>query len=391
MRAVMADYVIFEECIAALYENLSARRAIRPDRQLARGCLLLDFNLRSRFDFEHLSLLPSEVVELSWPHCAYVSMLELGEMDPFLDGVRESIAISAVFSFAMQRVVAAPRHNVLVRYSATNNPLVAAGLCLPVLVAGPGGSVQEIDADAEKKAFACARRILAMLMDSAPGDFAFRMRVLRLLQLANDNLRKDFSLAYSLLVAAIEAVAQAAIPVKRVRPRNEHALLWKQKATSDREFAALFKAYCDHVASNRYLGARFVEFILEYCPLAEWSALEHPDAEWERFMLEKTGSSFERWPTPLPWDTMLPCHLDLDHARRLLGDVYSHRSKFMHTGAPPPHRDPASSSHYFETIPTINGNGRGVELVVVPTYRLLYFIGHRAISRYFGIGGDGDS
>jgi hypothetical protein len=380
----MGDHIIFEECIASMFNYLSGTSRCGPDAKIRRGCVLLDFRLKTTLVFCDIRVLPSVEIQLKGPYRAFVSPIEFGRLDPFFDGVRESIAVSTVLAFATQHVVRAPR-GFLFTSRERASQLDEIAIHFPVLTAGPGCNVYELEESREGKFSQDFEKTFGALQQASSSDFAFILRVLRLLQLANENLRSDFSLAYALLVASIESVAQKAVSRKHLRETHPSEEKWQERSRSDPEFSELYRAYKEQRGRNQYLKARFVEFVMEYCPIGKWSDLEHPASELAEYLESVTGRQQDNWIMDTPWYEARPEGLTDEQARAILAEVYGYRSMFIHQGAPPPNRDPASSNHFFELIHEVAPNGTDIRSVVVPSFRLLQFIGRRAIGEYLGL------
>ena len=380
MRPFIADHVMFDECIAELRLLLGSQQDPPPDAEATTGYLLFDFDFRQTMHYGPFTLLPTKAIDLHGPYRAYVSSLQLEPMHHFRDGKRFAIALSTVLSFASGHVVKASRTEWQTIGIPIKHALEEAAQMFPVLFAGPGAHTTGVSKEMQREYVENAYSVLKMLSSLDDNRFFFFMRALRMIQLANENLRGDFSLAYSLLIAAIEAVAQRAISRKKVARKYEREGAWSCRARKDTEFREVYAEFKKLLDSNRFLKKRFVSFILEYCPLQDRDNLPHPYKEMNDYHEEIFGSKHSETFLQDRWDTIKPAQLDLASARRLLEDAYNSRSQFIHSGKPPRNQDPGSHSHYFEQI--FEANEKGFRTVIVPTYRLLDYIARRSILGY---------
>ncbi len=60
-------------------------------------------------------------------------------------------------------------------------------------------------------------------------------------------------------------------------------------ARTNSYFDQIYKAYKEERGKNEYLGKRFVEFILKYCPPDEWEKLEQRLANMADYINEISG------------------------------------------------------------------------------------------------------
>jgi len=133
------------------------------------------------------------------------------------------------------------------------------------------------------------------------------MQSIRMIHLAHLNKRGDFALGYYLLISAIEPVATSAIKRKAVAPKHELLDQWKEFAKTNTDLKDLFDAYQQAESNNKYIGKRFVEFVMKYCPPNNWYELEHPEENSISYTSEISGDLHDwSWVTKKQWYEIYP-------------------------------------------------------------------------------------
>ncbi len=168
-------------------------------------------------------------------------------------------------------------------------------------------------------------------------DYKKCMQAIRMIQLAHNNYEEDFDLSFSMLVAAIESIAQKAMPEP-----GEHELhtKWKASTKVDPELKVLFQYYCKLRVHDKRLKDRFADFIFQYFPTEQWSKLFDDDVLRNGFKSDLKSSLEDiRGETELT-----PLHFTPKQLKDIVKATYSYRSNFIHRGESTPHRDSTSLS-----------------------------------------------
>jgi hypothetical protein len=384
-RAVTADHILFKECIPIFRPPTEELTMVAegPKGDLS-GYLLVDFNLTKGLKLPHFELRPTVRVQLPNAYAAFISPVELPKWVEHIYGHLFTIALSSVISFAIGRPVKSPRDFYLFRKKLTNDDWLSLGIQFPVLVAGPGAHESSLAKGEISKYHEKIKDFISVLYRMPYERYVDFMQAVRLVHLAQLNHRDDFALAYSLLIAAIESIARIAIPRDLVKDKHPSEKEWVQRVRSDSTFKELLTAYKKERGKNQYLGQRFVEFILAYCPIKLWDELEHPLSNTVSNIAELTCEPPEnwRWLTEKKWFDIYPSDLPEEYIRKILIDAYKDRSGFVHQGKSPPHWDPNSSNRFFERVIEYNDLKRSIRELIVPNFRLMYFIARRSISNF---------
>lgn len=186
------------------------------------------------------------------------------------------------------------------------------------------------------------KKIIALPEDT----YEFIIQVIRVIELSINIKDEEFGLAYSLLIQAIESVAQEKFP---------------QKKKDNKKY---------------YINKKFKDFIEEYCPVTEWDNLLH------------LNNVFQ---LPEPLKPILPSALtpyEYDLSIRL---TYKLRCNFVHKGQQPPHCSPdLILNPYFEhtkfSFTFEHGEGEGKEQITedtnLITYELMLGIAKHSIMKW---------
>ncbi|MGW6384176.1 hypothetical protein, partial [Peribacillus butanolivorans] len=354
-RAVTADHVLFDECI--LFFRPKEIR-IQDEEQLY-GYLLLDFSLTEVLQFEHFTIEPSNQVSLPGVYGAFISRVKLPKWFEWGHNSHLfTIGLASVISFVTGRPVKAPRDGYTLRKNLDHKTLSELAIQFPILTAGPGAHDTQLSNEGTSRLINNLTEMINLIYSMPHDLYKSIMQSIRLVQLAHLNKREDFGLSYYLLVSSIEPVATKAIKRKKVVKENPIKKEWKELAKTNEEFSSLLIKYQDELSKNKYLGIRFVEFIMQYCPPVEWFELEHPYENRNKFMSDFSGDN-QDWDTEKKEDERYPDDLSDIEIKNILSDVYKHRSNYTHEGKNPPHRYPNNWSRFFENeriIEAVNGD-----------------------------------
>jgi len=371
-RAVTADQILFEECIYAFREEEGFSNPVFSGE--SKSYISTSFEIKHAWDLGICTLSPTIEVDLPGPYKSYISTIEnpswVGILNPHLFG----IALSAIISFITHKTCNSPRDNVT--YGAKElDCLAIARLSLvnPILTAGPGGittKLSQAKLDVMEKE---VREFIKVLHIIEFKKYLIVMQCVRLVHLSILNKRNDFGLAYLLIVSAIESIAQIAIKRDKVKTKHPDEETWEEKVKGDSSLEKLLYSYKQARGKNSYLKERYIKFIVEYSPVANWEDyVPHPRIEsielmkkhghisplQEKFLLHEE-SSFKH-----------PSELDSSIISTILADSYDHRSYFIHRGKQPPHRDPnPTRNRFFQEHWVFDKIGATIE--VLPNYQLL--------------------
>lgn len=373
---------MFSECLGALRQDLCQGRESSPKNTTPlKGHILLDFELSEEWSLGQVIIHASKRVEIGHAQAAFISTVSLPSWVDREHAHAFIIALTTALSFAIGRPVKSPRDPYWIVSAGRTVDPNALAIQFPVLVAGPGARDCQVSAPFLTSYQKAAARTLDLLRALPVPAYDRALQAMRLVHLALLNHRDDFALSYFLVVSSLEAIAQLAIPRDEVITRHANEPQWRARAQTDPMFKELYSAYRAERGNNSGLSKRFVRFILEYCPVAEWDDLPHPDENFEQFMREK-HPDLGPFPARRSLWNIRPSKLTSAQLARILSDAYSHRSGFTHEGAQPPHQDPLGYDRFFDVVFVFQPGVRTVSRVVVPTFGLMAFLARRCIEKW---------
>ncbi|WP_079504506.1 hypothetical protein [Mesobacillus jeotgali] len=386
-RAVTADHVLFNECIQMFRPDHFQLKEEQPEQ---RGYLFLDFMLEQPIVFEYFSIQPTIEVNLPGAYSAFIAPVVLPKWFEWNHNIHLfTIALSSVFSFVTGRSIKAPRDGYESRQiNLDDYTLGKFAIQHPILKAGPGAHDTRLSQLTYEKIKTQLQETIQILHKLPYELYIKGMQSIRLVHLSQINKRDDFGLGYYLLISAIEPIATAAISRKSVAPKNPVLDEWRAKSKTNPEFQPLLNAYQQELSKNRYIGKRFVAFVMNYCPPDQWMDLEHPKENSIAYTSEISGFTSElSWVTQKQWDEIYPEDLNGQQIRNLLSDCYHHRSKFTHEGQNPPHKKPDSYNRFFDKETIIDFDEktkevRGINEIILPNFRLISFIATMSIFNF---------
>ncbi|MBJ7985832.1 hypothetical protein [Bacillus cereus] len=380
MRAVTGDHILFSECIEAFR---SEKLPINIEETQMVGYLLLDFRLNQELDFEHFTIKSSIEVYHGGAYSSFVAPVVLKRTHAFYSPHLFITALSAITSFVFGRPVKAPRDEYSTKEKALDeNLLHEISIQYPILTAGPGCHNTFIHKDELSELYNELKKVITILYDIPFKKYKEFMQSIRLVHLALLNQREDFALGYYLLVSAIEPFAKKAIKKKKVVSKHPLVKEWERIAKDNESVYELFEEYQRISSMNQYLGKRFVEFIMKYCPPNQWDKLKHHDEGRALEFAEFTGEKGD-WITKKKWYEIYPEDLTEGQIRDILSDAYRHRSQFTHEGKNPPHKYPNSSNRFFDKEEIIKeDNPFDIYEMILPNFRLMVFIAKNSILNY---------
>ncbi|WP_394512586.1 hypothetical protein [Priestia aryabhattai] len=397
------DHIIFRECIPHFRpENFKEYYSQNPENELV-NYMLFDFNLTQEINTEHFKISPTKTVHVPIACSAFISNVTQPHwVRPDTDGIYFNIALSAVTSFSIGRPVRAHReYRYLIGRPFDGQDL---GKLLPIITGGPGAYDTRLTRENEDKYIYNIKEAVEVLFDLPDNVYIYIMQAIRMIHLAHLNKREDFALSYSLIISAIEAIAQKykskeeKLKEKEEKERKKNRKLlepkWIELSKDNLDIQALFDEYQDLLSKKSgdvlTLTERFVNFILENCPIEKWNEFEHPrknrsDKNQEDIKKSSLPEEFKRKMRPSPYeliDGIQPTDLTLEQINNILRDLYKHRSKFVHRGESPPHIYPVSYSRFFDSFLISNKENDELNEIVVPTYDFLSFIAYHSIINF---------
>lgn len=385
MRAVTADHVMFNECMNMFRLIIGEKNNEDTEKNEKTGYLLMDFRINEIMDFRYFKIYPTIEVRLVGAYSAFIAPVKFFEASN--TNYNEHlfvIALAAVFSFTSKRPIKAPRDGYIsIQKELNDESCIKLAIQHPILTAGPGSHDTNISLTDLNEIQSNLNEIVEVLYALPDQMYENAMQSIRLVHLSHLNKREDFGLSYYLLVSAIEPIATMAVKRKKVALRHAKEEEWKMLSEENEDIKQLFSLYKEERGKSQYIGKRFVEFIIEYCPPIQWEELGHPMQNRYNFMAEISGEEND-WYTKKQWFEKYPNEFDENKIREILLNLYSYRSKFTHEGKNPPHKSPESYNRFFdiETIYKEKDGEYRVEDIILPNFRLVSFIANRSIRNY---------
>ncbi len=381
-RAVTSDHVLFNECIPIFRPK---EIKVNEIGNTTIGYLLLDFRLDEELDFEYFKIDPTYEVRLSGAYASFIAPVHLPKWFEWEHNTHLfTIALASVFSFATRRPVKAPSDGYISRRANLDeSSLNELAIQFPVLTAGPGAHETSISKETLNRMYEKLKETFKMLYGIPYEFYENSMQSIRLVHLSHLNKRDDFGLAYYLLVSSMETIAKKAVKRKKFVIKHPKEDKWKEMAKTNKDIEDLLRLYKEERGKSQFLSKRVVEFIMKYCPPEQWLDLEHPRANMASYIEELTGRK-EDWYVQKQWYEKYPQDFTEDEIRKILNDLYVHRSKFTHEGKNPPHQNPDSSNRFFDiqTLVTEKKDEYIIEEITLPNFQLVSFIANRTIQNY---------
>lgn len=385
-RAVTEDHVMFEECIPYFRPNNKQGDQVIESTDEIIGYILLDFEIVRILDFNDFKVLPTCKVEFSSPYSTFIAPIILPKWLERHNSHLFCIALGAIISFVTSRPVKASRDDYLINRELDEYTIQVLAIQFPVLTAGPGSHNYRLSEDQIENYYQELNETINLLY-KVPYKLYFRlMRAIRLAQLAYNNKREDFSLAYYLLVSSIEVITQRGTKV----PKNKHKLeeKWGEMAKEDEIISELFAEYKKLRNNDKKLRERFVKFIFDYCPPEEWINLKHPK-EYSFPLNSPEERQNWQWLFEKRWDELYPEDLQNeelkdDTLKIIISNSYKYRSQFTHEGIAPPHKQPNSYNRFFDVeheFKTVNGRLEYKE-VILANFSLIGYLAKNSILSY---------
>jgi len=304
-------------------------------------------------------------------------------------------ALAPVLSFSLRRRVKAHRR----AYDAMNPPKKLpedVSIRLPSVSVGPELSLQQpLSKNEQARRLETFVKIYKKLMEMDEKEYLATLRAFRLYQLSLLNYREDIGLAYTLLVAAIESVANCFLDIKFTFDDLPDAENWNKLFNE-------LKIPKPHVAKikdklvkrTQFLGLKFRKFIAKYLPDSFWTSpdsraielddyinelrkehLDHFEAEYR-----KQRNHFESyW-----WLYTSERKVTKNELDSVLKAIYDLRSQFAHRGKSPPF-EVADAFETAEIKVEIDDKGRIKYRRAIPSYFWFERVVYESIANLLGV------
>jgi len=384
----------FDDCEKVLHPGM--RKALfqfLPRQEKVQHCVILLSEIPitvNEFAVDDFKLVP---MSTEWhPFKPYGLLLHVPIGFDFLTAPLFAEALAPILSFSLRRRVKAYRRS----YDAKSPPKELdeyASIRLPSVSVGPEGSLQQKLSNEEQiRRLETFAKIYETLMKMNGKEYLAVLRALHLYQLSLLNYREDIGLAYTLLVASIESVAQCFLNVEFSFNDLSDAEEWER-------ILAGLKIPEQHIVDikdklvkkTRFLGLKFRSFIEKYLPESFWvspdSRAKELDDYLEELRKEHFGTEFKErrdhfesyWWLYTPERKVTRNELD-----GVLKSIYDLRSKFAHAGISPP-SEVIDDYETAEIKVEIDNKGRVKYRRAIPSYFWFERVVHESISKLLRI------
>lgn len=374
VRPVSGDHVMFQECIQVFRPKPDSYFISDESEKI--GYLLLDFDLRDELKSNRFQIEPTRKIKLSDSYGSFIAPVVLSDCKDSINSHLYTLALGSLVSFVASRPVKAPRDDIADIVPSDSIDYKTLALLFPNKLYGTHAVDTFLSKEKIQGISSELTEIVEMLYAFPYDEYKKFMQSIRLINLAHNNKREDFALAYYLLVSAIESIAQMAI----LKKENPQVKEWEKIAEEheDKSIKCLVNQLINFQKTSHQLTRRFTSFILQYCPKSEWERLEHP----EENIVVKNGEKNWRWVTKKKWDEVYPEDVKARDIKKIIEDTYKNRSKYSHEGQAPPHTKPDPYHRYFETQNEWDDKKREFKKKNIISYRLLSFIAKNSILEY---------
>ena len=197
-------------------------------------------------------------------------------------------------------------------------------------------------------------------------DYRIIMQSIRLIYLNFHARILDINLAYTLLVGSIENLASSYINRKDPSIKKESLELSDDdmKIKELCEQNNLSSWFNENILHHKKLKAKFVEFIIRYAPFPKWFEIKErypeptkPPVGYEHLFDKARFTKEYIKASRIQQGNYHPDELNIEDIRKLLGDTYNHRSRFIHNGIGLS-LEKESSNRFFDWITDFKKNNR---------------------------------
>lgn len=282
-------------------------------------------------------------------------------------------ALAPILSFSLRRRVKAHRES----YDVENPPMQLdedVSIRLPSVSVGPEASLQQGLTEKEQVSrLETFVGIYKTLMKMSRKRYLATLRALHLYQLSLLNYREDVGLAYTLLVASIESVAQGFLDERftydDLGDSEEWNRLFAELGISELRATGIRDKL---VEKGQFLGLKFRRFIEKYLPDSFWESPDSRAKEQDDYIKEITKEAFgkkeDRNHFESYWWLYTPERkVTKDELDEVLKSIYGLRSRFAHRGISPPY-DVVDHYETAEIKMEIDGEGRVKYHRAIPSY-----------------------
>jgi len=381
-RLSTQDHVLFDESIESLrpQEPITDPLEIGPSTSF----LLTDFLISEPWEFRDFRINPSIRKELPCGNAAYISEIN----NPHWVGISNAnlfgIGIAAVITFVTGRACKSTRDSHLCNRPVSPDAAIELAMMHPIRYAGSGAISPLISSTKLAEHRSSVARLFEKLHSIPHSEYVIIMQSIRLCHLSLLSKRDDYGLAYFLAVAAIEAIAQTAIPNAEFDKSKEKE--WKEHFKNDeigKELLAAYRALRNEAQKTGKTKSRFIKFISTYAPPSTWRSITQ-------------SNMFTETPVAPSEDLRTEETLTEAALLDLISQTYNLRSRFAHAGAQPPNSSPNSPGipletkreyQFIEVEHRIGDEAFTHEVpvlseTVLPTHELLIGIARHAISEW---------
>jgi len=370
-RAVVADHILFDECIYLFRPD--ENHQLNKEEESSFSYLLTSFELPTSWELPNCKIHPSITGNRAGSNSVFICKVDNPKWCNITNSNLYGIALAAIVTFVTGRPCKSTRHFYFGE-TLTPTDIIDLATTHPILIAGPGATSTRPSAATLQQYQIEIAKLISRLYSVPYPTYVILMQAIRLIHLSQVNKRDDFGLAYLLAVSAIEAVAQKAINKKALEKKHPLESEWSKRAKEDSDFGELFGAYKEARSKNQFLKERFVEFINKFAPSSDWENIvphqfqDYVDSspKFHSYLLEKQ------------LDEKYPSDLSKEEITKLISDLYTHRSCFIHRGEQPPHQHPLSYNRFFQEHREYKE--RILKESLLPNYELLIGIARHSIT-----------
>jgi len=364
----------FEDCEFTLRPEIAGYH-IGGDGRRYCSVLLSEIPLDKVFGFGKFELAPLPRKSYD-PFRPYPLALNLPESFDFLSAPLVAEAVAALVSFCLRRRVRAYRRpfSEPVRDELQLSPDVFG--YLPCTSVGPEGLLQQpLTPDEQSKRMTMLGALYEVVVRMERDDYLATIRAMHLYQLALLTLREDVGLAYTLLVASVETMAQRFVgkedaPAEEFLKSSGWLSLIAREGVEKETAAKICKRVLDR---EQFLSFRFRRFVEQNLHDSFWKSPDSRAKELDDYIeglrkehfgenyIEEHQDHFSRWWWLYKPDTRVS-KTELDDVLR---DIYDLRSQFAHVGISPP-RDVVDMFETARTKVLISDPRHRIEFVRSP-------------------------
>ena len=343
MKITTSGILSFDDCEGMLRPDMRERLPFSPVEK-RRFCTILLSEVP--ITVGEIKIGDFKLVPMSTPFTPfkpYGLILYVPDGLDFLTAPLFAEALAPLLSFSLRRRIKAHRKS----YNAENPPRQLdedISIRLPSVSVGPEASLQQkLTKDEQISRLRTFAKIYETLMKMSEKEYLASIRAIHLYHLSLLNYREDIGLAYTLLVASIESVAQSFLDIDfswhDIGDSEEWDKTFNELKISEQSATVIRKKL---VKKAFFLGLKFRIFIEKYLPDSFWVSPDSRAKEFDEYIEELTREHFGKrekrnhfesyWWLYTPERKVTKNELD-----DVLKSIYDLRSKFAHKGVSPPY------------------------------------------------------